>query len=151
GAGRGPRSGMRITRFRADEQGRFTANPAPGEYFHVSAHAPQGQPYLVPQVEFAWTKGAVKKELDIRVPLGVLIHGKGSDMATGRPLPASSIQYIPVRARDDSTVLSGSQAIVASRDDGSFRIAIPPGRGHLAIYGPTGDYVAYEVGRNTID
>src|SRR5262249_48771548 len=76
GAGRGPRSGMRITRFRADEQGRFTANPAPGEYFHVSAHAPQGQPYLVPQVEFAWTKGAVKKELDIRVPLGVLIHGK---------------------------------------------------------------------------
>jgi RNA polymerase sigma factor (sigma-70 family) len=96
GAGRGPRSGMRITRFRADGQGRFTANPSPGEYFHVSAFAPEGQPYPVPQVEFAWSKGAVKKELDIRLPRGVSIRGKVTDADTGRLLPASSIQYIPV-------------------------------------------------------
>src|SRR5262249_30993365 len=51
---------MYTTRFRADDQGRFAANPSPGNYFRVSAFPPEGQPYLIRQLEFAWTKGAVK-------------------------------------------------------------------------------------------
>ena len=48
-------------------------------------------------------------------------------------------------------MLSGWQALVASRDDGSFQIAVPPGKGHLLVFGPTGDYVLAEIGRNTLD
>ena len=70
---------------------------SPGEYFRVTAFAPQGQPTWCPQVEFAWTKGAVKKELDIKVPRGVLIRGKVTEAGTGRPLAGSSIQFIPMR------------------------------------------------------
>ncbi len=91
--------GMYNTRFRADDRGRFTANPSPGAYFRVNAFAPPGQPYLVPKVEFAWTKGAVRKELDIKVPRGTLIRGTVTEAGTNRPLAGSSIQFIPVRAR----------------------------------------------------
>ena len=47
-------------------------------------------------------------------------------------------------------MLSGWQAIVASQDDGSFQIAVPPGKGHLLVFGPTGDYVLGEIGSNKL-
>ena len=47
-------------------------------------------------------------------------------------------------------MLSGWQAIVASQDDGSFQIAVPPGKGHLLVFGPTGDYVLDEIGSNRL-
>ena len=148
-ASHGEFGGMFTTRFRADDQGRFTANPNPGDYFRVSAFAPEGQPYLVPQVEFAWTKGAVKKEMDIKLPRGVLIRGKVTEEGTGHPLAGASVQYYPINDRDD--ILSGSQAIVASKDDGSFQIVVPPGKGHLLVFGPTSDYVLEEIGCRTLD
>src|SRR5262249_31870360 len=133
---------MFTTRFRADDQGRYTANPSPGEYFRVYAYAPPGQPYLVPEVAFAWTKGAVKKALDIRAPRGVVIRGRVTEAGTNRPLAGASIQFIPVGAKFGDSVLSGWQAMVASRADGSFQVVVPPGKGHLLVYGPTPDYVA---------
>jgi RNA polymerase sigma factor (sigma-70 family) len=148
-AGRGKYGGMRVSRFRADDHGRFTANPAPGDYFRVSAFAPEGQPYLVPQVEFAWTKPAVKEVVDISVPRGVLIRGKVIEAGTSRPLAASTIYFIPVGER--LGVLSGSQTTVASRGDGSFQIVVPPGKGHLLVFGPTGDYILSEIGRNVLE
>ncbi len=68
GAGRGQSRGFRVSRVHADDRGRFTASSSPGEYFQLHAYAPEGQPYLIPQVEFNWTKGAVKKTVDIGAP-----------------------------------------------------------------------------------
>jgi RNA polymerase sigma factor (sigma-70 family) len=149
GAGGGRFGGLSMTRFRADPQGRFTANPSPGEYFRVSVYAPEGQPYLVPQVEFPWTKGAVKKDVEIRLPRGVLIRGLVVEAGTNHPLVGSTIYFIPVGGSND--VLSGSQVSVASREDGSFQLAVPPGKGHLLVFGPTGDYVLREVGRDILE
>jgi protocatechuate 3,4-dioxygenase beta subunit len=149
GAGGGRFGGLSITRFRADPQGRFTANPTPGEYFRVEAYAPEGQPYLVPQVEFRWTKGAVKKDVEIRLPRGVLIRGQVVEAGSNHPLVGSTIYFISVG--DSPGVLSGSRASVASREDGSFGIAVPPGKGHLLVFGPTGDYVLREIGRNILE
>jgi hypothetical protein len=78
----------------------------------------------------------------------VLIRGRVTEEKTNRPLAASSIQFIPVHGGDD--VLSGWQAIVASQDDGSFQIAVPAGKGHLLVFGPTGDYVLGEIGSNKL-
>ena len=61
----------------------------------MSAFPPEGQPYLSTQVEFAWTKGAVRKELDIKLPRGILIRGKVTEEGTNRPLAGVSIQFIP--------------------------------------------------------
>jgi RNA polymerase sigma factor (sigma-70 family) len=140
--------GIFTAKFRADDQGRFTMNPIAGERYTLGAFPTGGEPYLIQQDEFKWTKGAVKATHDIKVRRGVLIRGKVTEEQTNRPLPASSIQFIPVGGGDD--VLSGWQAIVASQDDGSFQIAVPAGKGHLLIFGPTGDYVLGEIGANKL-
>jgi RNA polymerase sigma factor (sigma-70 family) len=150
-------NGIFTHKFRADAQGRFVMNPIAGkigyakpdaEGFVVGAFPPDGEPYLIQQDEVPWTKGAVKATHDIRLTRGVLIRGKVTEQGTGRPLPASSIQFIPTRS--DDRVLSGWQAIVASGDDGSFAIAVLPGKGHLLVYGPTADYILNEIGSNLL-
>jgi hypothetical protein len=141
---------MLNTRFRADAQGHYTANPTAGEFFRVYAYAPEGQPYLVPEVEVPWTKGAVKKALDIRVPRGVVIRGKVAEAGTNRPLAGASIQFIPVGYQNPEGTLSGWQAMAASRPDGSFQVVVPPRKGHLLVFGPTPDYVAEEIGHNRL-
>jgi hypothetical protein len=47
-------------------------------------------------------------------------------------------------------VLSGWQAIVASDDDGMYRIAVPPGKGHSLIFGPTPEFILKEIGSNRL-
>ena len=76
------------------------------------------------------------------------MRGKVTEQTTGRPLAGSSIQYIPLLR--NNSVLSGWQAIVASQDDGSYQIAVPPGKGHLLIFGPTPDYVLEEIAANRL-
>jgi RNA polymerase sigma factor (sigma-70 family) len=150
-------NGIFTIKSRADDQGRFLLNPIAGklgymrpdaEGFVLGAFPTGGEPYLIQQDEVPWTKGAVKATHDIKLKRGVLIRGKVTEQGTGRPLPASSIQFMPVRGDDD--ILSGWQAIVASRDDGSFQIAVAPGKGHLLVFGPTGDYVLEEIGLNKL-
>ena len=140
--------GIFITKFRADDQGRFAMNPTAAESYTVGAFPTGALPYLIQQDDLKWSKGAVKVTHDIKVHRGVLIRGKVTEAGTGRPLPASSIMFLPVRGGDH--VLSGWQAIVASQDDGSFGIAVPAGKGHLLVFGPTGDYVLGEIGSNTL-
>jgi hypothetical protein len=78
----------------------------------------------------------------------VLIRGKVAEAGTNRPLRGSSIQFIPMRGRDD--VVYGWWATQASRDDGSFQVVVPPGRGHLLIFGPTGDYLLDAIGSRAL-
>ncbi len=137
-------------RFRADAQGHYTANPGAGEYFRVDAYPPEGQPYLAPEVLVPWTKGAVKKTLDLRMPRGVVIRGKVTEAGTNRPLAGATIQFIPAGHRRPGDALSGLQAMVASRADGSFQVVVPPGKGHLLVFGPTPGYVAEEIGYNRL-
>jgi RNA polymerase sigma factor (sigma-70 family) len=137
-------NGFFTTKFRADDRGWFTMNPIAGESYTVGAFPTGGEPYLIQQDELPWVKGAVKADHDIKLPRGVLIRGKVTEDGTGRPLAGSSIQFIPTGARE--TLLSGWQAIVASQDDGSFQVAVPPGKGHLLVFGPTPDYVLKEIG-----
>jgi hypothetical protein len=136
--------GIFTTKFRADAEGRFIMNPIASERYTVGAFPTGGEPYLIQQDELKWTKGTVRITHDIKLRRGVLIRGKVTEVGSGRPLSASSIQFMPVRGGDD--LLSGWEAIVASKDDGSFQIAVPAGKGHLLIFGPTGDYVLNEIG-----
>jgi hypothetical protein len=142
-------NGFFTAKFRADEEGRFVMNPIAGEKYTLGAFPTGGEPYLIQQDELAWTKGAVKAIHDIKLRRGALIRGKVTEQGTGRPLPASSIQFNPIGGGRD--VLSGWQAIVASQEDGSFQIAVPAGKGHLLVFGPTGDYVLGEIGSNTLN
>src|SRR5262249_39363495 len=65
---------------RTDAGGRFRASVSPpdrftpGDSFGVTVFGREGSDDLVSRAEFAWTKGAVKKEVEIKVPRGVVIR-----------------------------------------------------------------------------
>jgi len=137
------------TRVRSDDQGRFTINFTPRKQFQIEAIPPEGQPYLIHKEDFKGTKEMVKMVKDVKLPRGVLIRGKVLEEKTGRPLADASVQFYPMGNHDDGLVL-GSQAVVASKDDGSFQIAVPPGKGHLFIYGPTYGYILESIGSRMV-
>ncbi len=141
-------NGYFTAKFRADGDGRFSINPIAGESYTIAVFPTGGEPYLIRTDEVKWNKGQVKTTQDIKLPRGVTIRGKVTAQDTGRPLPESSIQFIPMRGAD--TMISGWQAMVASLDDGAFRIAVPAGKGHLLVFGPTSDYVLSEIGSNQL-
>jgi hypothetical protein len=130
--------------FPADENGRFTANVALGQYYSIRAYPPEGQPYLIPEHRFEWNKGGVRREMDIVLPRGVLIRGRVIEAGSGQTLAGASVQYFTNPRNDD--IISEWQGIVASKSDGSFQIAVPPGNGHLLVFGPTPDYILEEIG-----
>jgi RNA polymerase sigma factor (sigma-70 family) len=142
-------NGFFTTKVRADDSGRFTINPIAGQIYKLGAFPACGEPYLVHQEDVKLTRAQVKATHDIKLPRGVLIRGKVTEKDTSRPLPAASIQYSPVAG--DEGVLSGWQAIVASEEDGSFKIAVSAGKGHLLIFGPTSEFVLDEIGSNRLD
>jgi RNA polymerase sigma factor (sigma-70 family) len=128
------------TTFRADAQGRFRVNPSAGDYFRLQAIAPKGQPYLPGEAEFAWTKAAVKKEIDLTVPLGVRLHGKVTEQGTGRPVAAAAVRLIGMR--QPGRPINGD---ATTREDGSFQLAAAPGQSVLLVVGPTLDYIPQEI------
>ncbi len=132
-------NGYFTTRFQADAEGRFKINPLASDEYTLDAFPPAGEPYLIAHDELEWTKGSVTVRHDFKLRRGVVIQGKVTDAISGQPLAGSSVQFTPIGDRDN--LLSGWQAIVASGTDGVFRIAVPPGKGHLLIFGPTSDYV----------
>jgi RNA polymerase sigma factor (sigma-70 family) len=141
--------GFMTAKFRADEFGRFKINPIAGQSYQLGAFATGGEPYLIPQQDVSLGKATVKIQQDIKLPRGVSIRGKVTEKGTGRPLSGASIQYIPI-GRGQRDILSGWQAIVASQEDGTFQIAVLPGKGHLLVFGPTSHYVLEEIGENAL-
>ncbi len=140
--------GWYITHFLADDQGRFTVNPSPGAYFRISAFPAKDQPYLVPEYKLAWTKGSVKKVMDVKLPRGVLIRGKVIEQGIGRPVGGATVQYLA--ARNPDNVLDGWRGVVVSENDGSFQIVVSPGKGDLFVYGPTSGYILESIGSRMI-
>jgi RNA polymerase sigma factor (sigma-70 family) len=139
---------MSFAKFRADDQGRFRINPYAGDYFRMRALPPAGQPYLARKTVVRWTKGAVTMSVDFTMPRGVLIRGQVTEEGTGRPVPGASVQFFPL-ARSGG-IASDFEALVLSTDDGSFQIAVPPGKGHLTVVGPTQDYIPQEIAGNQL-
>jgi RNA polymerase sigma factor (sigma-70 family) len=139
---------------RTGADGRFRASVSPPDRFNprdsfgVTVFGREGSDHLVSRAEFVWTKGAVKKEIEIKVPRGVVIRGKVMEAGTGRPLSGASVQYLAING--DRANKGDWDAGTASRDDGFFRIVVPPGRGHLRIFGPTAEYVLEVIGANML-
>ena len=113
------RGGWVTSTFHADDLGRFQANPYPADRFRVRAFPPSGQPYLLSSVEFAWSKGAVKKAIEIALPRGVVIHLAWvvEEDGTGRPVGGASIHFFPrkrgERVRVPDVASPGCNLVVA--------------------------------------
>ena len=62
----------------------------------------------------------------------MLIRGKVTEEGTGRPVAGASVQYFAMKQPRD--MLDGGRD--RREEDGSFRLAVPPGKGHLLGPGP---------------
>ena len=134
---------MFTSKFRADDQGRFRVSPHPGDYFRMRVEPADGQPYLVDESEFEWIKGAVKKEIDIKLPAASLLKGVVIDEATKRPVAGASVRSVPEEspAREPKS---------ASKSDGSFQLALAAGEGFLFVYGPNLNFIPKEIGSSIL-
>jgi RNA polymerase sigma factor (sigma-70 family) len=133
---------------RADAHGRFHINPTPGRLFQVTAYAPDGEPYLALRKLVRWPKAALKQEVELQLPRGVLVRGKVTEAQSGKPVDQTSVQYIP---RDDNPnrkeeLLSGWENTTVSTADGSFSLCVLSGRGTLLIHAPTPHFILTELG-----
>jgi RNA polymerase sigma factor (sigma-70 family) len=128
---------------RADAEGGFRINPSPGNFFHVTAYPPDGEPYLALRRTVHWPKAAVKQHVELKLPRGVLVRGKVTEAGSGKPVAEVSVQYTP---RDDNPnqradILSGWENAAVSGPEGTFSLCVPPGRGHLLVHAPTPHFV----------
>jgi RNA polymerase sigma factor (sigma-70 family) len=129
--------------FETDGGGRFRVNPSPGDSFHISAFAPEGQPYLTDTKRFEWPKGSVEHSVDLALPPGILIRGKITEQGSGKPVADARVWFNPERWADLPTPLISKSR---SGPDGSFRLAVPPAPGYVVIEGPSDEYVLQEIG-----
>jgi protocatechuate 3,4-dioxygenase beta subunit len=136
---------------KADAEGRFRLNPIAGKWFTVSAHAPVGEPYLAVEQRFQWPAGKVSKQLDVKLPRGVLIRGKITEVGSGKPVKGAAVQYYPLAGSGaPKGLISGWQGTEVSKADGAFHIPVLPAKGHLLIIGPDGRYLHEEIGANVL-
>jgi protocatechuate 3,4-dioxygenase beta subunit len=120
---------------KTDARGHFRVSAVPGATAFVLVHPPQGQPYLAASKTFDWPKGAIRQEVEVKVSRGVLLHGKVTAAPDGKPVANASVQ-------------NGGDWVgrVLTAADGSYTLAVPPGRARILVTAPTPDYIAQPVG-----
>jgi RNA polymerase sigma factor (sigma-70 family) len=134
----------RLPDFQTDADGRFRANPSPGDLYSVSAAPPAGQPYLSASKRVAWPKGAVEQSVDLPLPRGVVIRGKVTEEGSNQPIAGALVNFVPHKRPGGDANGGGSHGVTA--DDGSYEFAVAPRGGHLAVQAPSEDYALREIG-----
>jgi protocatechuate 3,4-dioxygenase beta subunit len=135
---------------RADAKGRFRALCRAGEYLTVYVYPPFGEPYPSWVEKSApWPKDAVRREVRVSVPRGVLLKGKVVDSNSGAGIADTGVEYMirwdknPYFNDDVCHQLywGAEYRRALTREDGSFELAVVPGAGSLLVRAPTPDFV----------
>jgi RNA polymerase sigma factor (sigma-70 family) len=122
-----------LIRVTTDKDGRYRISGLPKGPGNQIAAQPADLPYLPAVTYVPDSPGLEPVKVDFALHRGVWVHGRVTDKATGKPV-ASGIEYFGLadnphlaKVRLDDTNWS------PTRDDGSFRIVVPPGPGILAV------------------
>jgi RNA polymerase sigma factor (sigma-70 family) len=137
----------------ADEDGRFLLRFAGRDAVTLEVYAPDGEPYFSVHHRVQWAKGTVKQEVKVALPRGVLVRGKVTEAGSGKPVAGAGVQFWPQQVDDPArpkNVLTGWIHNEVTRDDGTFRMTVFPGPGHLLFQGPTPDYVHASIGHSVV-
>ena len=134
---------------KVDAEGRYRVRIGRSEVLMVRAFPPAGSPYFAAEVDTKLNDpNAAEALFDVKLARGVVVRGKVTEGGSGRPLAGASVQFYTRNRR--ASAVERWQSIVASGPDGSYRITVPPGKGHLFVFGPTSDFVLEEVGALTL-
>ena len=139
---------------RTDADGRFRLNPYSGKIFYITVYPPDGKPYLSYQKEIKLPPGQQPPQVEIALPRSVLLRGKITEKASGDAVAGAAVEYEeqsrrPYRPDRIPPDHSPPSVRGISRADGTYQIAIPPGRGTLFVQGPRNDYIRQTI--NTWD
>lgn len=96
----------------------------------------------------AWDSGMRTKEVNMKLPRGVVVRGQVLEEGSGKPVARASVQYTPESANNrhiKNDILTGWQAIEVTDEQGRFEIVILRGPGRLLVHGPRGDFVLRET------
>jgi beta-lactamase regulating signal transducer with metallopeptidase domain/protocatechuate 3,4-dioxygenase beta subunit len=123
----------------ADAQGRFAFHGLRRQEWHVRASAPERGTYLGRRIRLpAMSEDNRTVTVEIRLRRGEEIAGSVVDGATGEGVPGVKVTFKQNLPEDAPDVVYASGA--TTDEEGSFRIAAPPGKGTVIVYGSVEGY-----------
>jgi RNA polymerase sigma factor (sigma-70 family) len=130
---------VRVIKGRTDAQGRFLLNPSLGQsQVRLDVYPPEGVPYQETSTRVSFARGTTQRDIELALWRGVLIRGKVTEKKSGQPIRRASVKFILRKV--------GASRPVATGPDGTFRILVPPGPGHLLCTGPDHHFVTHAIG-----
>jgi RNA polymerase sigma factor (sigma-70 family) len=128
-----------------DEQGRFRVHGPPGD-LSVNAYPADGSPYLVRFQYLEWPKGAVRHEVTMKLPRGLLVRGKVTEAGSGKPQAGATVWYKPLDNNPNAgygidSWFRTTDSFARTASDGTFLTTVLPGRGHVLTESPSRDYI----------
>jgi RNA polymerase sigma factor (sigma-70 family) len=134
-----------------DTEGRYQLVGMPkGEGNIILAAPAEGQPYLLAVKDVGDSPGLDPITVDFALKRGVLIKGRVTDKATGKPVPGH-IEYVAFADNSHRSEVPNwtTNNYLYTHEDGSFEVVALPGRGLLAVRA-WGDHYLLDVGADQI-
>ncbi len=134
---------------KTDAQGKFVVRPFPGAVVRVNVIPPTGSPFLASIQETTFAIGTLNHNVELESPRGVLIRGTVREADNLKPVAGADIQYHWSSTVNSKLQLAqtGSWPTPSMRtgEDGSFVIAVWPGRGGLIAKAREPDFIHVET------
>jgi RNA polymerase sigma factor (sigma-70 family) len=124
---------------RTDAQGRARVVGWPATGYRIHVAPAEGEPYLPAGDDIDWPKGAVEQTCEFKLWRSVVVRGKVVEEPSGQPVAGAWVVYNQ-RVRDNPRA-NGLENQAVTGPDGTFRMVVMPGPGHLLALGPGDDYV----------
>jgi hypothetical protein len=121
-----------------DKEGRFEILGCPkAPRYCLSVTPAEGQPYFARNSGFDDTPGFEPLQANMDLYPGIPLHGRVTDQATNKPVAGATVAYYPVVPNPFAVHMSYNPAegpsSAKTAADGSFRLAVLPGPGVLAV------------------
>jgi RNA polymerase sigma factor (sigma-70 family) len=127
-----------IVEAEADEQGRFKValfGPGHGNDVGVHAYPPPGEPYVNTFQGIDFSRGVVHRQVEVKLPRGVLVHGKVTEAGSGKPVAGAYVTHGGLR-----------ETYAVTGPDGSYRLGVPAGAGRLMVTHPSDEHIPQILG-----
>ncbi|AGA31133.1 sigma-70 family RNA polymerase sigma factor [Singulisphaera acidiphila] len=131
----------------SDEQGRYRlVGLGQADHYRLFATPGQGQPYPTAEfIEKSTAFGSQSAIIDLRLKRGILVRGRVTDKATGKPLVASVVSFAlrdNPHVKDFPAFGKAYEPRAYTDAEGRFEIAALPGPGILAARGYSDGYLS---------
>jgi RNA polymerase sigma factor (sigma-70 family) len=153
-------SQVRVGRLQArtDRDGRYRLNPPEfGTGQNLLALPVAGEPYLPVRKDLPPAKGAARRRFDVALLRGLLVRGRVTEAGSGKPLSGAAVFYVQQEEDNPHFKLELSLGAgyferfpVRTDAKGNFRIAVPPGPGHLLAKAAAPEYVPVVIGNEVL-